>query len=210
VGNERVEYFRLDDFDKLVEEKSESIKKDEKLDGLIKNAYDEFVFFRRPDTVKIKYPKSLEPVPATHPDKKYASFRFDTTESHKGMTILLICLVLGVVLFPIWPYEVKYGIWLISLFLLVVMVGIIVIRLVIFLLLAIFNYNIWIFPNLFYSNGILDSFIPVIEVSKGDRSWFNMFIRLFALSVFILLSVHVYLNPTFIDGKVYFTQNISR
>lgn len=115
------------------------------------------------------------------------------------MTILVISLVLAAVLFPIWPYSVKYGIWLVSLALLVIMVGIIIVRLIVYLLISIFNYHIWIFPNLFYSNGILDSFIPVVQITKGDSSWFNLFLRLFAISAFILLSVHIYLNPTFLD-----------
>ena len=119
------------------------------------------------------------------------------------MTILVISLVLAGVLFPIWPYSVKYGIWLVSLVLLVILVGIIIVRLVVYLLISIFNYHVWIFPNLFYSTGILDSFIPVIQITKGDSSWFNLFLRLFAISCFILLSVHIYLNPTFLDCNVY-------
>jgi translocation protein SEC62 len=116
------------------------------------------------------------------------------------MTILVIMLILGLVMFPIWPFSVKYGIWLVSLVLLVVLVGIIVLRLLVYIVFAIFNYHIWIFPDLFYSNGILDSFIPVLQVNKGDGTWFNVFVRLFALSTFCLLSLHIYLNPTFLEG----------
>lgn len=169
------------------------------MSGLAKNAFSEFVFFKRPEGIKIKYPKNLEPVPPTSQEKKYASFRFDTTESRRGLTILVIVLALLLVLFPIWPFTVKYALWWISLVLLVVLVGIIVVRLLLYLLCIIFNYHIWIFPNLFFSSGFLDSFIPVIEISKGDRSWFNIFLRLFGLSAFILLSLHVYMNPTFFD-----------
>lgn len=118
------------------------------------------------------------------------------------MTILIIALVLLLVLFPIWPFTVKYALWLVSLVLLVTLTGIIVLRLIIFLICIIFNYHIWIFPNLFFATGILDSFIPIIEIAKGDRSWFNLFVRLFGISVFLLLSLHVYLNPTFLDGNL--------
>lgn len=138
-------------------------------------------------------------MPPTNLDKKYASFRFDTTESKRGMTILVIILVLSVVLFPIWPFSVKYALWLVSLVILVVLVGIIVVRMLLYLVCVIFNYHIWIFPNLFFSSGFFDSFIPVIEISKGDRSWFNIFIRIFGLSAFMLLALHVYMNPTFLD-----------
>lgn len=105
-------------------------------------------------------------------------------------------------MFPIWPYEVKYAIWLISLILLIILVGIIVIRLVVYLIIVIFNYHIWIFPNFLNSTGFWDSFIPVLEISKGDKSWFNVFVRLFAVSIITLLVLHVYLNPTFIDGTI--------
>ena len=201
VGHERVEYFRLDDIELLFKEKADLIQKDEPLSKLTKNAFDEFVFFRRPDSMKMKYPKTLEAVLPGSGDKKYASFRFDTTESRRWMTVLMIAVVLVVVLFPIWPFTVKYGLWLVSLVLLVVLVGIIVLRLMIFIVTCIFNYHVWIFPNLFLSTDILDSFIPVIEVSKGDKTWFGFFIRMFALSVFGLLCLHVYLNPTFFDGN---------
>lgn len=115
------------------------------------------------------------------------------------MTIMVILGVLLIVLFPIWPFTVKYALWLVSLVLLVILCGIILIRLLVFLICIIFNYHVWIFPNLFFATGILDSFIPIIEVAKGDRTWFSIFIRLFGISVFVLLSLHIYMNPTFFD-----------
>ena len=117
------------------------------------------------------------------------------------MTILIILGILAFVMCPIWPYEVKYGVWLVSLVLLIIMVGLIIIRLFVYLLIVSFNYHVWIFPNLLNSPGFLESFIPVIEISKGDKSWFNIFVRLFSISSFLLLVVHTSLNPTFIDGN---------
>lgn len=206
VGNERVEYFRLDEFEKLVEAHREHINAHEKLCALVRNCSQEFIYFRRPDSIKIKYPKVLEPVLNTHADRKYASFRFDTTESRKAMTTLVILAVLAVVMFPIWPYELKYGIWLVSLVLLVVMLGVIFLRLGVYLLCVLFNYHIWIFPNLLSSTGFVDSFIPILEIAKGDKSWFNVFIRLFAFSSFLLLVMHVYMNPNFLEGTSFPTQ----
>ena len=168
---------------------------------MTKKAYSEFIFFKRPDNLKTKYPKALHPVESSSPDKKFASFRFDTTESRKRMTIFAVALVLVLVLFPIWPFTVKYGLWLVSLGLLILIVGIIVVRLIVYVICAIFNYHVWIFPDLLYANGVIECFIPVIEVIKGDRSWFNIFIRLFAISFFMLCCMHIYLNPTFFDGK---------
>lgn len=115
------------------------------------------------------------------------------------MTVLVILLVLAMVLFPIWPYNLRYVVWIISLVILIILVAIIIIRLIVYLVCSIFNYHIWIFPNLFYTMGIIEAFIPFIQIKKGERSWLNLFIRLFAISFFILSSVHIYLNPTLID-----------
>lgn len=202
VANERIEYFRLDEFDKLVESKRAEIDANPQLADLVRGSASEFIYFRRPDHIKIKYPKALEPVLPAHPDRKFASFRFDTTESRHWLTLLAIGAVLALVLFPIWPFWLKYGIWLVSLVLLVAIVGLLVVRLAVYLLLAIFDYHVWIFPNFLSSTGFWDSFIPILEVSRGDKSWLNVFIRLFALSSFLLLALHIYLNPTFIDGTL--------
>jgi hypothetical protein len=115
------------------------------------------------------------------------------------MTLLAIFGVLALVMFPIWPYELKYAIWWVSLVLLVAMVGLLLLRLLIYLLAVVFDYHIWLFPNFLNSNGFWDSFLPVLEITRGDKSWLNLFIRLFALSSFLLLALHVYLNPTFLD-----------
>lgn len=120
------------------------------------------------------------------------------------MAVLAIVVVLAIVLFPIWPFEVKYGIWLVSLILLVGIFGLLLVRLAVYLLVVIFDYHVWIFPNFLNSTGFWDSFIPVIEVAKGDKSWFNVFVRLFAFSAFVLLALHVYMNPNFIDGRILF------
>ena len=121
---------------------------------------------------------------------------------------MIIAAVLAIVLFPIWPYQLKYGIWLISLFLLIIIVGIIFIRLAVYLLVVGFNYHVWIFPNFLNSTGFWDSFIPVLEIVKGDKSWFNVFLRLFAVSGFLLLATHIYLNPDFLDCKNAFIKKI--
>ena len=60
----------------------------------------------------------------------------------------ILAAVLAVVLFPVWPYIVKYGVWLISLYLLIFLVGLIVLRFLIYVLCVVVGYNVWIFPNL--------------------------------------------------------------
>ena len=62
------------------------------------------MYFKRPSHIKSKYPNMLEPVSIDSNERKFASFRFDTTVSKKWMTIGIIAAVLSLVLFPIWPY----------------------------------------------------------------------------------------------------------
>lgn len=69
---------------------------------------------------------------------------------------------LALVLFPVWPFSVKYAIWLISLYLLIFLVGLLVLRLVIYLLCVIAGFNVWILPNLLGDYGFIDSFKPII------------------------------------------------
>jgi hypothetical protein len=55
---------------------------------------------------------------------------------------------LALVLFPVWPFTVKYAIWLISLYLLIFLVGLLLFRLVIYLICVVAGFNVWILPNL--------------------------------------------------------------
>ena len=55
--------------------------------------------------------------------------------------------ILAIVLFPVWPYELKYATWLLSYYFLIVILVIIIIRLVFYSLMALLGFSFWIFPN---------------------------------------------------------------
>lgn len=55
---------------------------------------------------------------------------------------------LALVLLPVWPFSVKYAIWIVSLYLLVVLVGLLAFRLALYLVCVVAGFNVWIFPNL--------------------------------------------------------------
>lgn len=57
--------------------------------------------------------------------------------------IFILCL------FPVWPLQVKIGVFYISVVLLYFLVGIIAIRAVLYLLVRILGVELWLFPNLF-------------------------------------------------------------
>ena len=82
-------------------------------------------------------------------NSKFASFPFDTTESSSIKGILIMLAVVVLVLFPLWPYEVKYYLWLVNYYITVALVGLIVVRWVVYLLFSIFGASVWIFPRLF-------------------------------------------------------------
>ena len=62
VGQVSVEYFRLDDLDRLIEEHSSEIEREQQLAGIVRNRNKELVFYKRPEGLKAKYPRSLEPL----------------------------------------------------------------------------------------------------------------------------------------------------
>jgi translocation protein SEC62 len=75
--------------------------------------------------------------------------------------ISIVVGVLALVLFPVWPFSVKYAIWLISLYLLIILVGLLLFRLVIYLICVAAGFNVWIFPNLLGDYGFVESFKPI-------------------------------------------------
>lgn len=73
--------------------------------------------------------------------------------------------VFAIVMFPLWPYKLRVGVWYCSmglLGLLGVFFGIAIVRLILFCITYfIVKPGIWLFPNLFEDVGFVDSFIPL-------------------------------------------------
>lgn len=64
----------------------------------------------------------------------------------------LVFAVVGVLLaclFPVWPLELKLGVWWVSYILLMIMAFLIIVRLQFYLFFYIFGVDLWIFPNMF-------------------------------------------------------------
>lgn len=82
-------------------------------------------------------------------------------------SFLLIAVVLVGVMFPLWPAELRIGVWYLSMAALGLVGGLFVlaiIRLILYVLsLAVppLRPGFWLFPNLFADVGIVDSFIPL-------------------------------------------------
>jgi hypothetical protein len=56
--------------------------------------------------------------------------------------------MIAVVLFPLWPFELKYAMWIFSLYSAILIIAVMVIRLFVYLLGAVFGGSLWIFPRL--------------------------------------------------------------
>lgn len=73
-------------------------------------------------------------------------------------------IVLALVLFPLWPYTLRKGVWWLSmacLGLLAAFFGLAIVRLIVFLVTIVTTKpGIWIYPNLFEDVGFFDSFKP--------------------------------------------------
>lgn len=113
----------------------------------------------------------------------------------------IIIAILALVLFPIWPYELKYAVWLLSLYILILFVGLIVIRLVLYSICSLFGVSFWLFPNLMTDKNFFDSFKPTWSLERWERNTFTIILRVLIVGVFVYYAIEFYNDPTIIDGK---------
>jgi hypothetical protein len=176
----------------------------------------------RPDSEgKIKYPKRLIPLEEEDNccgekdeiDKKHLSdlkkfdpnyfFAIDIIRSKSKTYLWLFIAIFGVImacLFPVWPIEVKIGIFWVSYVLLISMIVLIVVRYIVFTFFYIFGISFWIFPNFFDdTKGVIDSFLPLYSYEKRQDSILSILIRM-AIAVFVAyIALYVYTNPESIN-----------
>uniref|UniRef100_A0A0G4GS06 Translocation protein SEC62 n=1 Tax=Chromera velia CCMP2878 TaxID=1169474 RepID=A0A0G4GS06_9ALVE len=129
-----------------------------------------------------KWPKRL----AVTENQKFTEDQFYIIAYEGDQTIsyaLLSAIIGGVllcVMFPAWPLSCKIAVWYLSVFLLSALLGLTVIRLVVFVLVWFCGVDFWIFPNMFDDNlGVIDSFKPLYSWVKRDDDWKMMAARVF-------------------------------
>ena len=213
-NRKRVYYFRADKFHELVLENADEIltllKDHAKFDKLEKiedsmRLGDAMInqglmkwFDRIPDDVKkFKYPKKLLEIRASMLDKGF--YGFDIVKSQTKTTILAIGLavsIIAIILFPLWPYSVKLGIFNVLFYFSASMIALVIIRLIVFLSLFVFGVDFWIFPNMFDDDlGIIESFIPILLVARRQDGWAMFAFRIFLVLMLALYAYGIYHDP---------------
>jgi len=72
-------------------------------------------------------------------------------------------------LFRVWPEWLRVGVWYVSWYILVFLIGTAVVRAIVWFALFHLGLDFWIFPNYFIdSDNILDSFKPVLEAGRRE------------------------------------------
>lgn len=79
---------------------------------------------------------------------------------------IIVLLIIAGVLFPLWPYSLKYGVWLVCLYLMILIVGILILRIVLYILAASFGVSFWLLPNMLGDYGFVDSLRPFYSVER--------------------------------------------
>jgi len=154
------------------------------------NAVNAFTFFLRvqrggPSGSSSSSPKSLQIIQEQKfaQDEYYAWFYDGSQWTTYAGGILMVAIMLGGVMFPLWPPTMRLGVWYLSmgmLGLIGLFFGIAVLRLIFYIITVIVaSPGIWVFPQLFADVGFVDSFIPLWEwdvpkkkskKKKGDKS----------------------------------------
>ena len=62
---------------------------------------------------------------------------------------MVVLLVIALLLFPMWPYELKYFLFKAILYLIVFILGVAAVRIVLHLFMTMFGIDFWLLPNFF-------------------------------------------------------------
>jgi translocation protein SEC62 len=88
-------------------------------------------------------------------------------------SFLLIVLVFALVMYPLWPYQLRSGSWYLAM-LGVSLIGLLmvtaVIRLIIYCFSRVVGKGFWLFPNLFEDCGFFESFVPLYAWEEPSAS----------------------------------------
>ena len=101
--------------------------------------------------------------------------------------IFVVGLIFFFLLFRVWPDWLKQGVWYISWYTLVFLIGCAILRAIVWFAIFHIGIDFWIFPNYFIdSDNILDSFWPLLSCDKRE----DMFdVRMLVLRIISAIAV---------------------
>ncbi|KAF9262254.1 translocation protein [Marasmius fiardii PR-910] len=135
------------------------------------NAFTYFLRVQRggPSGSSSSSPKTLQIIQEQKfaPDEYYAWFFEGSQWTTYAGGVLMVAIMLGGVMFPLWPPMMRLGVWYLSmgmLGLIALFFVIAIIRLIFYIItVVVASPGIWIFPQLFADVGFVESFIPLWE-----------------------------------------------
>ncbi|CAD8075580.1 unnamed protein product [Paramecium sonneborni] len=216
----KIQYFKGEDFIKFTIVNFEEIKdlvplteKKKDASQIAKYLLESKIIIRverHRDDPKKKWPKKLTLVR----DQSFIEDGFYTWSidaNNKMNSIKLAAILIGVFLiclFPIWPFSFKYGIFKFSIYLLIFLIGLQVIRLLLYSIIRLFGYEFWILPNINDdSYGFLGSFLPLYSIQRLTDGKLEIALRFigmiafFALIFLIVQEPHYFTNISDATGQ---------
>jgi translocation protein SEC62 len=117
-------------------------------------------------------------------------------------------IAIAFMLFHLWPMWLKIGIWYFSFYTLIVLVGFILLRLVVWLTLFHFGLDFWILPNFFIdSNDIMDSFRPALSFERRQDDLKMILLRLASAVALVFFVIQLAKEPDNLDSLKGFTKD---
>jgi translocation protein SEC62 len=140
-----------------------------------------------------KTPKYVTPVQKAFSEKGIYMVLENKEEEQKSQKMwlgLVVVVIIVLMCFRLWPMWLKKGIWYISFYLLVFLIGAAILRVILWGILYHFGLEFWLFPNYFVdSNDPRDSFLPVysfeIRTDFGDIR--SIFFRIISGSLIVYM-----------------------
>jgi Translocation protein Sec62 len=116
---------------------------------------------------------------------------------------LLIGFIIAIafMLFNLWPMWLKIGIWYVSFYLLIFLMGFILLRLIVWLFLFHFGVDFWILPNFFIdSNDLMDSFRPLLSFERRQDDMKMILMRVGSAIALIFFVIQLAKEPDNLEG----------
>lgn len=109
-------------------------------------------------------------------------------------------------LFHLWPLWLKIGIWYFSFYTLVVLMGFILLRLIVWLVLFHFGVDFWILPNFFVDSAeIMDSFRPLLSFERRQDDLKMVLLRICSAVALVFFVIQLAKEPENLDSLTSFT-----